>query len=125
VTWRPQDRTSKPYTSPRRLAAPDGRRLLRDALGRASASSSALDGGDAVVIIRIERSGSGEDFMESYLGVLAKEIREELAEVRCPAHGRDPSIALSGSGPLQIEYRVDACCSDFRGTVRRRLRDID
>ena len=55
---------------------------------------------------------------------LAEELREELADVRCPEHGTQPVLLLSEEDG-EITVGVESCCEKLEDIMEERFTDGD
>lgn len=50
-----------------------------------------------------------------------KALRTALGSVRCPDHGKEPTVIVSGSALDQLKYEVTGCCDKLILAVKKQL----
>jgi len=64
----------------------------------------------------------GDAFAKAALRHVRESLRNTLAGVRCPQHGRAPKVVCNGIRGDRLSFEVAGCCQDLVEAVAARLR---
>lgn len=67
------------------------------------------------------------DFDDLFKGALKQQldhVEAELDQVRCPVHGKAPTIVVKGHTAEDISANVEGCCEELGQLARERLKAL-
>jgi hypothetical protein len=65
-----------------------------------------------------------DDDMRDMLQEVSDELMVELADVRCPEHGAEPTIIITPTGDEGFGVTVEGCCEVLATLVEDRIEEI-
>jgi hypothetical protein len=70
----------------------------------------------------LEEIGDGD--LRDMLEEVSDELLVELADIRCPEHGTEPTIVITPSGDDGFGVNVEGCCETLAELVEDRIEEI-
>ena len=66
--------------------------------------------------------GNLDDVFKNALKQQLDQVRQELEKVRCPFHGKAPTIVVRGHTAEDISADVESCCEQLGQLARERMK---